>query len=666
VDFGSVPATSVTFVSATQLQATSPAAGTSTVDVTVLNASKQSIPSSGDRFTYTPPPTPQVSTVSPTIGSAVGGTLVSIFGDRFLPASTVEFGTVPSPHVTYVSPTELQAISPAHTPGNFDVFVFNGSQQSPVISGDRFTYTTPAPTVSSVAPNSGPSTGGTVVTITGTGFIPSSVVNFGTAAATVTYLSSTSLKATAPAEPAGTVHIRVSNGTLQSPTVAGDQFMFNIPPGPVVTSITPYIGPLSGGTVVTITGTGFSHSSTVDFGATASSSVTFQSATSLEATSPAESAGTVDVRVHDGGHESPPVASDQFTYAGPPTVTSISPSAGSTDGGTVVTITGTVFTPSSTVQFGTTAAPVVTFQSPTSLQATSPAEPAGTVQVRVFNGAQGSASVAGDQFTFVVPAGPAVTFISPLSGSTAGGTVVTVNGKGFTATSTVAFGATVAKSVTFLSSNQLQATAPGESAGAVDVRVTDAGQESPIVAKDQFTFKAPQGPAVRKVAPASGPTSGGTTVTITGRGFTPSSTVHFGSLSGTAVTFFSTTHLEVTSPPESAHVVDVRVFNGSVKSPVVPHDQFTYLAPNGPMVSSISPSGGPSAGGTVVTINGSGFTSSSTVTFGSGAATTVTYFGTKKIQATAPAEPAGSVDVRVTDAGQESAAVPGDQFTYVK
>ena len=75
---------------------------------------------------------------------------------------------------------------------------------------------------------------------------------------------------------------------------------------------------------------------------------------------------------------------DQFTYAAPPTptVTGISPTSGTTAGGTTVTITGTNFTGATAVKFGTTAATGVVVNSATQITATAPAG-TGTVDVIV-------------------------------------------------------------------------------------------------------------------------------------------------------------------------------------------------------------------------------------------------------------------------------------------
>ena len=79
---------------------------------------------------------------------------------------------------------------------------------------------TPAPTVSSVSPNSGSTNGGTSVTITGTNFSAGATVTFGgTAASNVNLVSSTSITATTPAHAAGAVNVVVTNSGGPSGTL---------------------------------------------------------------------------------------------------------------------------------------------------------------------------------------------------------------------------------------------------------------------------------------------------------------------------------------------------------------------------------------------------------------------------------------------------------------
>ena len=130
------------------------------------------------------------------------------------------------------------------------------------------------------------------------------------------------------------------------------------------------------------------------------------------------------------------------------------------------------------------------------------------------------------------PPPPTVTSISPASGPAAGGTSVTITGTGFNGTtgaSSVKFGATNAASYSVDSDTQITATAPAGT-GTVHVTVTNNSQTSTTSPADQFTY-APA-PTVTGASPNAGPTAGGTTVAITGTGFTGATAVTFGGTAG--------------------------------------------------------------------------------------------------------------------------------------
>jgi len=228
----------------------------------------------------------------------------------------------------------------------------------------------PAPTVTSISPNSGPATGGTPVNITGDNFIRATAVQFGgTPATSFTINSATSIVATAPAG-SGTVDVTVTNSSGTSATSEVDQFTYAAA-APTVTSISPNSGPAAGATPVTITGNNFTGATAVRFGGTAATSFTVNSATSITATSPADS-GTVDVTVTNSSGTSATSAVGQFTYGMVATTTVLSSSKNPSSFGQAVTFTAKVtgFSPTGTVTFsdggmqigaGTLAAGTATF-----------------------------------------------------------------------------------------------------------------------------------------------------------------------------------------------------------------------------------------------------------------------------------------------------------------
>jgi IPT/TIG domain len=170
-------------------------------------------------------------------------------------------------------------------------------------------------------------------------------------------------------------------------------------------------------------------------------------------------------------------------------------------------------------------------------------------------------------------------------------------------------------------------------------------------------------PTVTAVAPASGPIAGGTTVVISGSGFTEATTVQFGQVDAPGIQVDKDTLITVVSPAGASGVVDVTVITPSFTSATGPADQFTYEPI--PAVTTVTPNSGPLAGGTSVTITGTGFTSATTVGFGATAAASSTVVSSTSITATSPASPSsGTVDITVTTAGGTSPTVTADLFTY--
>ncbi len=175
---------------------------------------------------------------------------------------------------------------------------------------------------------------------------------------------------------------------------------------PTVTAVAPATGPAAGGTPVTITGTNFTGATAVHFGATAATGVSVTNDTTITATSPAGS-GVQDVTVTTPAGTSATGAADKFTYqaaVAAPTVTGLSPSAGSLNGGTSVTITGTNLTGATAVKFGTTAAAGFTVNSATQISAVSPAG-TGSVDVTVTTPGGTSATTSADKYQFTYGGG---------------------------------------------------------------------------------------------------------------------------------------------------------------------------------------------------------------------------------------------------------------------
>ncbi len=267
------------------------------------------------------------------------------------------------------------------------------------LDGEAETVTTP-PTITSLSRTSGPATGGTQVTITGTGFSTVRNVKFGTTTAqSFSVRSATQLAATSPAHVGGTVRISVTTAGGTTPTTSADRYTFTVPP-PAVSGVSPSAGPAAGGTAVTVSGSGFTGATTVFFGTGTGRTLSVNAAgTQLTVKSPAGTSGaSVDVRVVTPAGESPAMTADLFTYG--PTIASLSRTSGPVAGGTKVTITGTGFSTVRSVKFGTTTARTFTVRSATQIVATSPAHAAGQVRISVTTAAGTTPATGNDLYTY--------------------------------------------------------------------------------------------------------------------------------------------------------------------------------------------------------------------------------------------------------------------------
>ena len=317
---------------------------------------------------------PVITSITPTSGTTAGGTVVTITGSGFS-GTSVNFGSTPAASITVESDTKILAVTPPHAAGTVGVTVTTTRGTSNAVP---FTFSDTAPTITTLTPTSGPVTGGTAVNLTGTHFTGVTAVNFGsTPASSFTVNSDTSITATAPAGVAGPVSVSVTNPSGTSNAVTYTYSSSST--APAITSLSPTLGSLTGGTSVNITGTGFTGATSVFFGGTPATTFTINSDTSITAESPAGT-GSVNVTVVGPGGVSNP---STFTYMAVPVISAISPTNGPAAGGTSVTITGSGLTGTTAVSFGGTPAASFIVNSDTSITAVSPAHAAGSVFVNV-------------------------------------------------------------------------------------------------------------------------------------------------------------------------------------------------------------------------------------------------------------------------------------------
>jgi hypothetical protein len=174
-------------------------------------------------------------------------------------------------------------------------------------------------------------------------------------------------------------------------------------------------------------------------------------------------------------------------------------------------------------------------------------------------------------------------------------------------------------------------------------------------------------PVVTAVSPGAGKVAGGAAVTVTGSGFVRVSKVLFGTVAGSRVHVVNAGKLTVLAPEHAAGTVDVRVVvqagSGTKTSTAGAADRFAYYAP--PAVTGVSPAAELLAGGTTVTVTGSGFRSVSKVMFGSVAGTKIHVVSTGKLTVLAPPHAAGNINVQVYGVYGTSAIATKDKFRYM-
>lgn len=352
-------------------------------------------------FTYEAPL--RLTSVAPSVVDDVGA-VVELRGGGFSDddeANTaVSVGGEPAARDNLISDARLRVVVPTGLVGAQDVVVTRGDQSAtledaivvrPPLTG-TFVLTAAVPARVDVA-------GNVLVTLVGEGLATASAVTIGgTAATNVTVVDDRTLTCTAPPGAEGPATIEVTRTDTSTAQLA--QFSYVV--GLFVDSVTPNVGPSTGGTAVTIQGRGFVDGAAVSFAGRAAADVVVENATRITATTPAGSAGPADVVVEARGQRA--ALSGGFRYESPLRVIGVRPARGALGGDTFVTLTGTGFTRGAvSVQFGgTEALPLdVTVVNDSTITLRTPPHQPGLVDVTVIQ--SGISDTAESVFTYFDP-----------------------------------------------------------------------------------------------------------------------------------------------------------------------------------------------------------------------------------------------------------------------
>jgi formiminotetrahydrofolate cyclodeaminase len=607
------------------------ASGTRTASVSITDnasGSPQSVSLTGTGNN----PAPTLASLSPASAVAgAGSQTLTLTGTNFLAGSTVTYNGV-GHTATFVSATQLTislSATDQATAGSYAVVVTNPAPGGGTSSALSFAVNNPAPTLTSLSPASALAGAGLqTLTLTGTSFVAGSTVTYNGVGHTTTFVSSTqltiSLSATDQAT-TGSYAVVVTNPAPGGGTSSALNFAVNNP-APTLTSLSPASAVAGAGSqTLTLTGTNFLASSTVTnngVGHTATLVSSTQLTISLSATDQA-TAGSYAVVVTNPAPGGGTSGALNFAVNNPaPTLASLSPaSAVAGAGSQTLTLTGTNLLASSTVIYngvGHTATFVSSTQLTISLSATDQAT-GGNYAVVVTNPAPGGGTSSALNFAVNNPA-PTLTSLSPASAvAGAGSQTLTLTGTNFVASSTVTYNG-VGHAATLVSATQLTISLSATdqaTAGSYAVVVTNPAPGGGASSALSFAVNNPA-PRLTSLSPASAVAGAGSqTLTLTGANFVASSTVTYNGV-GHAATFVSSTQLTISlSATDQATAGSYAVVVTNPAPGGGTSSALTFAVNNpAPTLTSLSPASAVvGAGSQTLTLTGTNFLASSTVTY---------------------------------------------------
>ncbi len=370
-------------------------------------------------------PSPTITSLTPSqVTAGAADTTISVAGTGFLSTSAVKWNGA-SLTTTYTSATVISAALPASDLANgttAQVTVVNPAPGGGTSAASTFTVNNPSPVIASASPASLiAGAGATTINITGTGFVPASIINWNGTPLTTTFVSATAMTAALPASDLG--GSSAGSITAFNPTPAGGTsaaLTFNVnSPAAAITALSPSSVEQGMAGTITLAGTGFEANSTVLWNGSARPT-TFVSPTSLQValtSSDLQSAGQGSLTVSNpapNANVSSPAVLNITVPA--PVITALTPSSIAANpnatGTTNVVITGSNFSSSARVLVDLQEIPTSAVTA-TSITAQLPANFITSVQslsVMVLNPSGG---VESNAFPFNVTGTPVISSITP-------------------------------------------------------------------------------------------------------------------------------------------------------------------------------------------------------------------------------------------------------------
>jgi hypothetical protein len=440
-----------------------------------------------------------LDSLAPASGPLEGGTELTLAGLAFTPDLVVLVGGKESPRVDFLDSRTVRAIAPPSSrSGPVDVRVFNGNGVGDL--RESFTYR-PALRIEAVEPPFGPLAGLALAQIRGQSLASVSQVLIGSNPATLASINDDTIELSIPgASVPGPVDVVVETATGSTTLNGGFIYDDEGATGPALTGIWPAHGPASGGNLVTLVGDGFEVTSTVTFDLVQARMVELLTPSALVVEAPPGAANTFAEICVAG------VCREQ-SYLYHLALSSLSPSSGSIQGGERVTLTGAGFTPGLEVLFGALPATGITIVDANTLTLLTPPGGAGITEVLVREAAlpenQDALQAA---WSYLSPL--TLSYMSPPQGAVAGGTYVTVLGRGFQPSSKVKIGPVLLKDRQIVDGNTLTGHTPPGEEGSVGVTLVDGAQSDSL--SGGFTYFDPKNGG----GSSGGPLEGSLNVTV--------------------------------------------------------------------------------------------------------------------------------------------------------
>jgi hypothetical protein len=625
--FAGTAAASFTILNSTTIQAITGFANTYGVlgNITIVTTFGENIVLPNAFIYY---PALFVTSINIDKGLSSGNQVRTLTGTGFYDVTNVSLCGVNVTSFTVNTPTSMSiTIAPNATLGTGDIVVT--TTYTSYNLANSFTYY-PGMSISSVSVSNGPSTGGTTVVVTGSGFFQVNSVQFiGTEVASLTVNSLTQITVT-------TASKTISDGELGDVIVTSPYTSDTLSnawtywPTMNVVSLDVSNGLTTGGTTVVITGSGFYAVTDVRFNNISAASYTVNSPTQITAVTGIGALNGTGNVVVDSIYTSA-TKTNAWTYYQPMTVSTLSVTNGPRAGGTSVVITGAGFYSVTGVTFNGVTVTSYTVNSLTQITVSTGAKPSSNGDVGdVVVTSSFTSGTGTNLWTYYPPM--SVTSLDTSNGPKAGGTTVVITGAGFYSVTGVTFNGVAVTSYTVNSVTQITVVTGAKPSSTGDVgNVVVTSAYTSATGSNLWTYFSPV--VVTSLDVSNGPRAGGTSVVVTGSGFYSVTGVTFNGVAVTSYTVDSLTQITVTTaakPSSNGDVGNVVVTTSFTSGTGT--NLWTYYPPMS--VTSIDVQNGITTGGSTVVITGAGFYSLTGITFIGAAVSSFTVDSLTQITAT--------------------------------